>query len=169
MKKILMAAVALTAMASTPALATADPSATFTVNGSVANTCNIGAGSPFNINSGTISTDVNGNLSGTNTGTSSSVSVVCNDAGAQINIAHAALVNSSAPADGNGFTKTIDFVPTGTLTNNSVTSGLVEGDNNTGVVNGTLTVTAASLSTASSAKPYAGSYSGTITVTVKAN
>ena len=169
MKKVLMGAVALTAMTATPALA-ADPSATFTVNGSVNNTCNIGSGSAFNINSGTISTDANGALSGTNTGTSSSVSVVCNSGGAQINIDHTALVNTNnALADGNGFTKTIDFTPSGTLTNNGSDTALVAGDNNTGIVNGTLKVTAASLTTAGGAKPYAGSYSGTIVVTVKAN
>ena len=168
MKKLLMGAVALTAVTATPALA-ADPSASFTVNGSVNNVCNIGSGSPFNINSGTINVDANGNLSGTNTGTSSSVAVVCNSGAAVINITHTALVNSGAPADANGFTGTIDFVPSGTLTNGSSTVPLANGDNSTGIVNGSLTVTAGTLSTTGNAKPYAGAYVGNITVTVRAN
>jgi hypothetical protein len=164
MKKFLMAAVALTALTATPAIA-ADVDTTFVVNGTVTGKCTITAASPFAINgTGAINTDSSGNLAGANAATSSSVAVTCNTAGSNILVEKTALKNaaySDTPA--NGYTNTIDFAAKATIAGVDYLEGA---DRPLGVVADTLTVTASNLTTGTN-KPYAGSYSGTIKVTLK--
>jgi hypothetical protein len=90
--------------------------------------------------------------------------VTCNTAGSQILVEKTALTNSAYTADANGYTKTINFSAKATIGANEYLEGA---DRALGVVNGNLTVTASNLATAGGAKPFAGSYSGTIKVTLK--
>jgi hypothetical protein len=162
MKKIVMTAVAITAISATSAMA-ADPSTSFGVSGSVNSACTIATGAPFTINTGTINTDADGALSGVNTGTSAAVAITCNSAIAKINVSHTELVNGTAPADAGGFTKTITYVAKATIGLKDYAEG---SDQPLGIVSDNLTVTASSLS-AGANKPYAGTYNGAITVTLK--
>ena len=157
-----MAAVALTAMTAMPAMAQ-DQTGQFQVNGSVAAKCSVFTGAAFNINNGSISTDDSGQLSGTNTGTSSPVAVWCNSGGAMINVSHTPLVNATAPADTAAFTKTIEYVAKASINGTDYAEGV---DRALGYVAGDLTVNASTL-TSGGKKPYAGAYQGTITVVLK--
>lgn len=163
MKKLVLIALALGAAA--PAMAQ-NVNTTFTVNGTVAGKCTIATGGTFAINgTGAISTDSTGALTGTNTGTSAPVLATCNAAGAQINVSKVALVHSDATLTDTAFnTKTINFDAKATIGGVDYAEGQ---DRALGVVNGNLTVTASNLSTSGGLRPYAGSYSGTITVTLK--
>jgi len=160
MKKLLVAAAALGAVASTPAMATAAPSADYTVTGTVAPTCNAGSGGTITF--GTIALASDGTL-GTNADQSSTgVNVYCNGVNATLSLAGHTIVNSPAPADTTDFTKTLSFTTTATVGGSSFTEANAQAF---GAKAGSLVVTAASLS-AGGKRPYAGSYTGTITVTL---
>ena len=156
MKKILMAAVALTAVTATPAFA-ADTVATYSVSGNVDAICSANA-------TGTIAlgnlVDANGTLN-VSTGSASDTGAYCNGAGTTIQVAHASLTTGGAAAA--GFTNTLTFTP-------KVTAGatVFTGDQGAATPLGSfsgLTVEVTGLS-AGSNKPVAGNYSGSITVTL---
>lgn len=156
MKKILMAAVALTAVTATPAFA-ADTVATYSVSGSVDALC--AASATGSISLGSL-IDANGALSNSG-GSATDSGAYCNGAGTTIQVAHTNL--STAGTAATGFTNTIAFTP-------KVTAGasVFTGDQASGTALGSfsgLTVEARSLTTGTD-KPVAGSYSGSITVTL---
>lgn len=155
MKRILMAALALGAISATPAFA--DTVASYSVSGSVGAICSANA-------SGSISlgnlVDSAGTLNSTG-GSASDSGAYCNGAGTTIKIEHANLTTVGPAAA--GFTTTVVFTP-------KVTAGTTEltGDKPSGTHLGAfsgLTVEATSLTTGSD-KPVAGSYAGSITVTL---
>jgi opacity protein-like surface antigen len=161
MKKLLMAAVALTALATVPATPAA-AQAVFNVSGTVNAVCNYSGGT---IAFGTITTNADGTLPGTQDASSTpQTGFFCNGAGTTLTLAHSAMTTSATPAT--GFTSTINFTP-------AVVVGGVDkqvGDGSGvafGAQAGSLVVDARDLSTASATdKVMAGSYSGTITLTL---
>ena len=104
MKKLLMAAVAASSLAATPALAATD--ATYDVTGSVNSACGIAA-------SGTVAFSALANADGTYASPTATAAndttAYCNQAGTTVDISHTAMTtDGTAPA---GFTKTLDFTP----------------------------------------------------------
>ncbi|MFC4594399.1 hypothetical protein [Sphingobium tyrosinilyticum] len=163
MKKILMAAVALTALGATPAMA-ADSVAVYTVTGNVGAIC--AASGTGTIEFGNL-VDTDGTLNASDK-TSSDASAYCNGAGTTVKISHVDLTHKTfsgtVPA---GFVKVVSFVPEITVGSGG-TAKTVNGDQATatglGAFSG-LTVKAKSPSVASG-KPLAGDYEGSITVTL---
>lgn len=156
MKKLLMAAVALTAMSTTPAFA---QSATFTVSGSVDAVCSFTGGS---ITFPTIATEADGTITASQSASSAAqTGFYCNGAGTSLTLAHSALTNAATP--GVGFTSTIDYTPVAVLDGVDQQTG--DGTNSTfGAQAGSLVVDARDLS--ATGKLMAGSYSGSITLTL---
>jgi hypothetical protein len=157
MKKILMAAVALTAMATVPATPAA--AADFTVTGSVAAACNYTGGT---IAFGAIGTNADGTIAASqSTSSSAQTGFFCNGAGTTLALSHTAMANAATPAS--GFTSTIDYTPAVSV--GGVDQQLGDGNNNTfGAQAGDLVVDARTLT--ATGKLMAGNYSGTITLTL---
>lgn len=155
MKKILMAAVALTAMTATPTYA----QAVFNVSGTVNATCSYSGGT---IAFGTIATNADGTITtGQSQSSAAQTGFYCNGAGTTLDLAHTTLSNATPAAS--GFTNTIDYTP-------AVKVGGVDQQvgNGTGVAfgaqAGSLVVDARNLT--ATGKLMAGSYAGTITLTL---
>lgn len=157
MKKLILGAVTIAAVA-LPALPAA--AATFTVTGSVTASCSAVTNSTIAFSS--IGLQADGTLTASQTASSSAqANFYCNGAGTTLTLAHTAMTNGvTAPS---GFTSTIDFTPAVKIgaTDKQVGDG-------TGIAfgaqAGSLTMDARSLTAA--AKPTAGSYSGSITLTL---
>lgn len=156
MRKLLMAAVALTAMSATPAFA---QSANFTVSGSVNAVCSFTGGA---ISFPTITTNADGTIAASQSASSSAqAGFYCNGAGTTLTLAHSALTNAATP--GSGFTSTIDYTPAAVV--GGVDKQVGDGTNATfGAQAGSLVVDARNLS--ATGKLMAGSYSGAITLTL---
>jgi hypothetical protein len=161
-KKILMAAVALTAFGATPALA---QEASFSVSGTVNAQC--GA-----ISNGTISfsgaLDINaatGALNANQSASSSSQSVYCNGVNSKISVSSTPLDNKSigAATDTADFTRTINYTPEVDFAGVVVNAGTAL---SLGAKAGTMVVSAKNLTALGGKRPYAGDYSGTITVSL---
>lgn len=157
MKKLILAAAAIAAVAVSAAPAAA---ASFTVTGSVTASCSAVTNSTIAFSS--IGLQADGTLTASQTASSSAqANFYCNGAGTTLTLAHTAMTNGvTAPS---GFTSTIDFTPAVKVggTDKQVGDG-------TGIAfgaqAGSLIVDARSLT--ASAKPTAGSYSGSITLTL---
>lgn len=161
MKRLLLAAVAVTAMSTAPAHA---QQATFNVTASVTATCSFTGGTiPF----GTLNTNSDGTLTtGQSHSSPDQTGFYCNGAHTTLDLAHTAMTNNDVATATSPFTRTIDFTPAVKVGGSDVQVG-----NGTGTVlgatAGTLVVDARNLSTASASdKVLAGSYSGTITLTL---
>lgn len=157
MKKIFMTVVAVTGLAGLPAVPAS--AASFTVSGSVTATCNYSGGT---IAFGTIATNADGTLTSNQSASSSAqTGFFCNGAGTTLDLTHTAMTDGvTAPS---GFTSTIDFTPAVKVggTDKQVGNGTSVA---LGAIAGSLVVDARNLSAA--AKPTAGSYSGSITLTL---
>ena len=168
MKKILIAATSLAAMTATPAFAASNASYSF--DGSVAALCSI-SGHGASVSFGAL-TDGNGAYTGNSTSQDATDdNAYCNQANTQATITHTNLYTSNAAST--GFTNVVPMsaslstteggsladataaVGTGTSTGSSGTIGAFTG----------LKVTA-TLGSIGSSKLVAGSYSGTITITL---
>ena len=158
MKKLLMAAVTLTAMATIPATP-ASAQAVFNVSGSVTAVCSYTGGT---IAFGTITTDSAGNInSGQSASSTGQTGFYCNGAGTTLALTHTALTNAATPAS--GFTSTIGYTPAVSV--GGVDQKVGDGNNNSfGAQAGSLVVDARDLT--ASGKLMAGSYAGTITLTL---
>lgn len=162
MKKLLMAAVAASAIAATPAMAAT--SAEYTVTGSVNAICSASASGTIAF--GSLVNAATGLLSATSLSATADSTAFCNGAGTKVEVAHVNLANTTTSQVGDaptGFTKTVSFTP------KVVTSvGALTGDQDAGTALGAfngITVTAENLS-AGGNKPLAGDYSGSITITL---
>jgi hypothetical protein len=158
MKKILMAAVALTALTATPAMAVTPVGQSFDVTGNVASACASMTGGTAAF--GTITPGADGKVT---SGTASTVSqsVYCNSAGSKISYSSTGkLLNASPAAVGAAYTKELSYNPVVTLGGTQVAA-----DGSTDVSSGTLVVSASGLSS-NSLIPIAGDYAGSITVTL---
>ena len=155
MKRQLMVAAALLAMSATPAYA----QAVFNVSGTVNAVCSYNGGT---IAFGTITTDSSGNInSGQSASSSAETGFYCNGAGTTLDLAHTALTTSAtAPS---GFTSSIDYTPEAQIGSGTPYSGDQTGTA-FGAQAGSLVVSAKNLT--ATGKLMAGSYSGTITLTL---
>ena len=156
MKKLLMAAVAVSAIAATPAIA-----ADFAVSGTVGASCSTVIGETLAFN--TIGTNASGNVTAGQSKSSGAQDVVCNGANATITVASTqVLTNASAPTDSATFQRTIGF--TAEVTIGGTPYSVSASPQTIGATAGSMVVSAKNLSAA--LRPYAGSYSGLITVTL---
>lgn len=159
MKKYLMMAAAVVAVSATPAMA-----ATYDVKANVTAFCTTLTGSTSDLDFGTLTVGADGKLTGTYTKNSSQANVVCNGSNTSITVAKTAMTNSATLHDSTNFTNTIDYTPTVTLAGHSVT---VDGAAHAiGELVGTLSITADTLAPSGSKALLAGSYAGTIVVTL---
>lgn len=162
MKKYLMMAAALVAVSATPAMA-----ATYDVKANVDAFCTTltgSTGSSADLDFGTLNVGADGKLTGSYTKNSSQANVVCNGSNTSITVTKTSMTNSATLTDTNNFTNTIDYTPTVTLAGHSVT---VDGSSHAiGELVGTLSVTADTLAPSGGKALLAGSYAGTIVVTL---
>lgn len=155
MKKILMAAVAFTAITATPALA--QSSGTFTVSGSIAGQCGgLGAGL---IQFNQIATAANGQVSDNRSLQSTAQNVFCNAGGSTISIEKNNMTNNTVVTDTTNFTNTISYDAAVTIGGTPYSNGAVN------ILSGNLVVTASNLSSGGKI-PVSGAYSGTVVVTL---
>ncbi len=155
MKKMLIATVALATFAATPSMA-----ADFTVSGTVNAVCSYTGGS---ISFNTIATNADGSIAGSQSASSTGqAGFYCNGANTTATLSHAALSNGNASPP-SGFTGTINFTPVVKVDG----ADLVTGDQSSvafGAQAGSLVVEARTLT--ASGKVLAGSYNGSITLTL---
>lgn len=157
MKKLLLAAVAVSALVATPALAVA-PDATYDVHATVNGLCSISAGSALTFTAALTDASV-----ASNTGTTNEVddtAAYCNQAGTKITISHDNLITPGTA--GTGFTKEVNYTPVVTINGtgyNDVTDQLV------GTFAG-IKVKATSPSAVGATRLVAGDYTGNIYITL---
>jgi hypothetical protein len=159
MKKYLMMAATAAALFASPAMA-----ATYDVKASVAASCTALTGSTTDLDFGPLTVGADGKLTGTYSKNSSQASVVCNGANTTITVVKTAMTNSATLTDTTNFTNTIDYTPTVTLAGSPVTV-----DGAAHLVHelvGTLSITANALAPSGNKALLAGSYAGTIVVTL---
>ncbi|WP_152639820.1 hypothetical protein [Sphingobium bisphenolivorans] len=162
MKKMLLAAAAASAVLATPAMAA--ETATYDVTGSVAAVCAVSTGSAVSFSS---LTDNTGVLNATTTDEATDAAAYCNGSASTVKVEHVALKRQVNNADDTAappspFVNQVDFTPVvtiGSTTYSSSTATLV------GAFSG-LKVKAITPTTTGNAKPLAGSYKGSITVTL---
>lgn len=158
MKKFLVAAVAVTALSALPAAPAA--AADYTVTGSVTATCGTPAGGTIAF--GTVLVNADGTIAtGQSASSSAQTGFYCNGAGTTLTLTHTAMTDGvTAPS---GFTSTVDFTPAVKVGGSDKQVG--NGSNIAlGATAGDLVVDARTLS--ASGKLTAGSYSGSITLTL---
>jgi spore coat protein U-like protein len=153
---MMMAALAVSSLSATPALA---QSASYTVSATVAASC--GALTNGTIPFGTLGIGTDGTLTSGQSFSSGSQNVYCNGVNSTITVGHTAMTTSAAATDAGGFTRTIDFTTSVNFAGSTFGDGTTQA---LGAKTGTLVASANSLT--ATAKPYAGSYSGTISVTL---
>jgi hypothetical protein len=158
MKKLLMGAVALAAMSTTPAFAV-DPSANYQVQGTVDAACYANTGGTIDF--GTMSIDsTTGRLNGLTSASSAGSNIWCNGINSTLSFTSTGLLTGSNSSGDTAFTNVLTFTPSVTLGGNAVTSGAT-----IGAKYGSLVVTAGNLSDGGKL-PVAGNYTGLITVTL---
>lgn len=154
-----MMAAAIIAVSATPAMA-----ATYDVEANVDPFCSTLTGSSTDLDFGTLTLGTDGKLTGSYTKTSTQASVVCNGAATTITVTPTAMTGNKTLTDTTNFTKTINYTTTVTLDGRSVT--VDSAAHTIGEVSGTLSITADTLAPAGGKALLAGSYSGTIVVTL---
>jgi len=154
MRKWMMAALAASTVAATPALA--GTTATYTVNGSVDAACSISA-------SGTLDfgklTDATGAFSNTAAPSSADGNAYCNQAATTVTVAHTDLTTSGTPTT--GFTNDVTYTPVLITSDRTLT-----GNQTNATIGAFSSLTVKAQNAAASAKLVAGSYSGTISITL---
>jgi spore coat protein U-like protein len=166
MKTAIIGALALT-LAATPAFgqsasSEAAVSRDFAVSGSINARCTAGTATPLSF--GAIDLNDNGTLAA-NQSESTTLAIYCNGANTKLKVAGSSINNTSVAGTApDGFTKTLALATTATI--GSVTASLSSPADGVllGAVAGDLTVSTGELS--ASARPMAGDYAGTITVTL---
>lgn len=173
MKKMLLAAAAASAMLATPAMA-AD-NATFNFSGSVAEVCTV-SGAAATVDFGAL-TDGSGNYTaGSTTQTATSTNAYCNQGQTKATISHTNFYTSNAATT--GFTNNIPMTASlvtivgaadnVTVADTTVASGTTSSAGTQGDVgNFTGLKVKATLGSIGSAKLVAGTYGGSITVTLQ--
>ena len=160
MKKILMAAVALTALGATPAMAAT--TSTYTVTGNVGALCS--ANATGTIAFGNLVND-SGVLNAQTTSAEPDTSAYCNGVSTTVQVAHTNLKKKNyTDTPPSGFVSVVSFTPEIVAGSNTLT-----GDKDAGTPIGAfsgLTVKATSPSVTTGTKPLAGDYEGSITVTL---
>jgi hypothetical protein len=157
MKKLLMTAAALSALAASPAMAAT--TANYDVTGTVAAACSISASGTLafgSLASGATNTTLT-------TQSSTDAAAFCNQAATTVTVAHTNMTTgASAPT---GFTNTVAFTPRIATQATTLT-----GDQTAGTALGAFnTLTVSAIPTQPTANLVAGSYSGSITITLAPN
>jgi hypothetical protein len=156
MKKWMMAALAASTAMATPALA--GTTASYTVDGSVDGVCSISASGALDFGK---LTDATGAFSNTASPSSVDGNAYCNQAATTVTVTHTDLTTSGTPTT--GFTNDVTYTPV------LITSDRTLTGNQTNATIGafsSLTVKAQGAAASGSAKLVAGSYSGTISITL---
>src|SRR4051794_9874099 len=112
MKKLVTAAIAVSAFAASPATATTGTTSTYTVSGSVASICSASAAGTIAL--GSLIDASTGFLSATSQTATADTGAFCNGAGTTVQVAHVDLGNTTTTQAGaapSGFTKTVTFTP----------------------------------------------------------
>lgn len=159
MKKLLMAAVAVTSIAATPAMAAGT---SYDVAASVAPTCSISGAGASKIDFGLLT-----GSGGTFTAANSSPSVTdtnayCNQAGTTVDITH---TNLSTAHTSTGFASGVTFTPSISTAEHPTA---ISGDGTGYALGAFTTLTVAAAATAPTSPLVAGAYTGSITVTLHA-
>lgn len=157
MKKMMMAMLAASAAFATPAMAAT--SATYSVTGNVNAICSISAG--VTLDFGNL-TDASGAFSNSASPEATDANAYCNQAATTIQIAHSDMTTAGAASS--GFTNVVGFTPVVTASSATFT-----GDKAAGTLIGafsSLKVKAQSAAPSGGLKLVAGSYSGSITLTL---
>jgi hypothetical protein len=169
MKKLMMAAVALTALTATPALAAPGTEQTNTFDGTVASICTISGASLVHFGA---LTDASGAYTGNGTHQDATDSAAyCNQAATTASISHTNFVNANTATT--GFVNVIPMsaslstTETGSLADTSVASGTSASTGTSGTIGAFtgLKVTA-TLGSVGTSKLVSGTYNGSITVTL---
>lgn len=157
MKRLMIGAVALTALAATPALATA-PSTEFQVQGSVSAAC-FATGGTIDFGSMSINGST-GRLAPGQNASSTGSDAWCNGVNSTLSFTSTGKLTNLKTTDDTAFTSELSFTPSVTLGGNDVASGT-----KIGAAYGSLVVKADGLSDGGKL-PVAGDYTGLISVTL---
>lgn len=165
MKKMLLAAVAASAVLASPAMAAGN--ATYDVTGTVSAVCSVSTGTTITFGTSLTGTDGAINASATTGTAASDLGAYCNGANSTLTVSHATLKlqaggSDSAVVPPTGFVKVIDFIPQVKV--GDVATVYTSGTATVGAFSG-LTVQAITPSV-TSGKPLAGDYKGSITIAV---
>ncbi len=161
MKKLLMAAVAVASIVATPAMAAA--AAQYDVTATVNPVCGAVAGGTITF--GTSVTNASGDIaaSATAPGTADSTAY-CNGFNSTVTVTHTAMALLSPPATlPSNFSTSINFTPV--LTSNGLNTP-ISGDPSGVTIGAFSSLTVSAKTPTSSARPFAGNYAGSITVTL---
>ena len=165
MKKRLMAAVVLTAMMATPAMAAPGTSQTYNFTGSVAALCSI-SGAAGTVSFGAL-TDANGVYANPGAKDAVDTGAYCNQSQTQATITHTNLVNSVSPAS--GFTNIVPLSASlttdqTTLADSTAASGSGTSSGTTATIGGFSSLKVTATPGSPSTKLESGTYNGSITV-----
>lgn len=168
MKRILMAAVALTATTATPAIAAPGTSQTYTFGGTVASICTISGASLVSFGA---LTDASGNYTGNGTAKDATDSgAYCNQAATTAQITHTNLVNTNTATS--GFTNIIPMSAAlsttegGSLADSTAASGTGTSTGSSGTIGAFTGLKVTATLGSVSSKLVSGTYNGSITVTL---
>jgi len=167
MKKLPIAAVGLAAMASTPAMAAAGTSQTYTFNGHVDALCSISGAAAVDFGA---LTDGSGNYANPGAKTATDTGANCNQAGTTATIKHTDLTTSN-PAT-TGFTNIVPLSASlstdqgVTIADTTNASGSTASTGTGGTIKAFTGLTVTATPGTPTARLVAGSYSGTVTVTL---
>ncbi len=151
MKKLLMAAVAVSTLAATPALAAT--SAVYTVNGNVTATCSV-------TGTGTITL---GELGAGTTFTATDASAACNQGNTTVDVTHVKLQSTTVATATTGFTRELEFTPKLETQDSAKT---VTGDATAASLGAFNTLKVTATTGTPTATLVAGNYTGSITITL---
>lgn len=154
MKRLMMGAVALAALTTTPAMA-----ADYQVQGTVNAACYANTGGTIDFGTMTIDS-TSGRLNGPTSASSAGSTIWCNGINSTLSFTSTGVFTGSNTSSDTAFTNLLTFNPSVTLGGSAVTSGAT-----IGAKSGSLVVTAGNLSDGGKL-PVAGSYTGLITVTL---
>lgn len=157
MKKLLMAAIAVTSIAATPAMA-AD--AAYTVDATVAPTCTIAATGTLSF--GALTSTATSFSAATSNPTYTDTTAYCNQASTKITVTHTDMTASNGHSSP-GFANSVAIVPSVATSNHAAYSG----DQTVAVPVGAFTsMTVSATATAPSSPLIASAYAGSISITL---
>lgn len=168
MKRLIIAAVAITAISATPAMAAPGTSQTYNFDGTVASICTISGASLVHFGA---LTDASGSYTGNGSHEDATDSAAyCNQAATTASISHTNLVNTNTATT--GFTNIIPMSASlsttegGSLTDTSVASGTGTSTGTSGTIGAFTGLKVTATLGSVSSKLVSGTYNGSITVTL---
>lgn len=160
MKKLMTSAAVVAMLGATPAFA-AGPTQTYNFDATVAAVCTI-SGAGTTVHFGALTDGAGAYTGGTTSKTATDSNAYCNQAGTKATISHVALTNTNTATT--GFTNIVNFTPSLATTEGGT---LITGDDATGTTLGAFSGLSVSAQLqAPTSKLVAGTYNGSITVTL---